>query len=565
MKNSFTFILLILLFGLFLRLYHVADIPNTPLVDEASIGYNAYSILHTGKDEHGVTFPLTFKAFGDQKLPAYIYSTVPSVAVFGLNNFAVRLPSAIIGTLLILVSYLLLKELKFNEKLSLFGSLITATAPWMIMISRFGYESNMGLLFFAFGLYFLIKGYRRNHLFYLLLGGIFLGFTWYCYIAFRLVSTCILGLFMGYTVIHRKLSIKSVSLLLVTFILIVTPYLPSFLSKTGTARLNQIGLFSNAGIPMEIIEDRTYCTENLPKLLCYEIYQKPTLYSREMLTTYSRTFSLEYLFLKGEEQRFVSIENFGLFYVFLAPFYIYGLISLLGKIKEKKRVVPWLIGGALLAALPSVIANGLFRVRLTPLFPFLLLLLVEGLKEIGYIKNKFIPYIYKAATLLLLLFSFLFLIQLLAIHTKKFEDSYYSFIPDTMHYLINVDRNTHIYIQDYFLDPPIFYAYYAKIDPSFYQHNVKLEDIQDNGFQNVESIGNFNVMKHSPIQTACLYQNDKNALIVSKDKMETVNNKAPLYNFISKSGLPSYSFIYRIQDVLTPQTNCKEILKSIQK
>jgi 4-amino-4-deoxy-L-arabinose transferase-like glycosyltransferase len=297
MKKPFIFLILIIALGFFLRFYHVADIPNSPLVDEASIGYNAYSILLTGKDEFGKVLPLTFKAFGDQKLPAYIYATVPSVAAFGLNNFAVRFPSVIFGTLLILITYLLLKEFKFSESISLIGALITATSPWTVIISRFGYESNMGLLFFALGMLLLAKGYRSNKSVFLILGGLCFGFTWYCYIAFRLVSTALIVLLLLFGFFQRKVSLRSLLLILVSFIVITVPFYPTFLSKAGTARLTQVGLFSNPGIPMEIIQDRTYCTENLPKFVCYGLYEKPVIYTREFLDSFSKTFSLNYLFL----------------------------------------------------------------------------------------------------------------------------------------------------------------------------------------------------------------------------------------------------------------------------
>src|SRR5918999_4071405 len=91
-------LVLIVSLALFLRVYKLADIPNGLKHDESAIGYNAYAILHTGKDEYGTPYPIYFKSFGDQKLPVYIYLTALSVAAFGLNEFAVRFPSAILGS-----------------------------------------------------------------------------------------------------------------------------------------------------------------------------------------------------------------------------------------------------------------------------------------------------------------------------------------------------------------------------------------------------------------------------------------------------------------------------------
>lgn len=91
-NNKVLFTFLILLF-LLTRLYGLISVPSSVYWDEASIGYNAYSILKTGKDEWGEFLPLHFRAFGEFKLPVYIYSTIPFVYVFGLNEVSVRLPS----------------------------------------------------------------------------------------------------------------------------------------------------------------------------------------------------------------------------------------------------------------------------------------------------------------------------------------------------------------------------------------------------------------------------------------------------------------------------------------
>ena len=95
-------LIFIFLIAAALRLFALGSNPPGLYWDEVSLGYNAYSILKTGHDEHNRFLPIdTFKAFGDYKPPGYIYATVPSIALFGLNNFAVRLPSALAGTLLV--------------------------------------------------------------------------------------------------------------------------------------------------------------------------------------------------------------------------------------------------------------------------------------------------------------------------------------------------------------------------------------------------------------------------------------------------------------------------------
>ena len=116
--RSHTSILLLIIIvgiGFCLRFINLGTIPNGLYQDETAIGFNAYSILHTHKDEYGVTFPVYFKSFGDQKLPAYIYATSVSIRTFGLNAFAVRFPSALAGSLMVLVLYLLVAKITKNQ------------------------------------------------------------------------------------------------------------------------------------------------------------------------------------------------------------------------------------------------------------------------------------------------------------------------------------------------------------------------------------------------------------------------------------------------------------------
>jgi len=101
----------IFLLGFLLRVVAIDKYPIGFNADEASHGYDAYSLLRTGKDQWGKTFPLVFKSFGDYKSPVYTYLTLPSVAAFDLNKFAVRLPNAIIGTLAIVATWLLTAKL----------------------------------------------------------------------------------------------------------------------------------------------------------------------------------------------------------------------------------------------------------------------------------------------------------------------------------------------------------------------------------------------------------------------------------------------------------------------
>src|SRR5258706_11914127 len=99
LKNKLVWLIAIFLFGLLIRIWGGNVFPPALNWDEVSHGYNAYSLLKTGRDEWGVAMPTIFRAFGDYKLPVYVYLTIPV-------NANPRLPSMIFGSLSILIGAL---------------------------------------------------------------------------------------------------------------------------------------------------------------------------------------------------------------------------------------------------------------------------------------------------------------------------------------------------------------------------------------------------------------------------------------------------------------------------
>jgi len=97
MRTKKYILLIIILVAAVLRLWKLGSIPPHLTPDEAALGYNAYSILKTGRDEYGELLPIIFKSFGDFKPGLYVYFTAPLIAILGLNEWSVRLPSAIAG------------------------------------------------------------------------------------------------------------------------------------------------------------------------------------------------------------------------------------------------------------------------------------------------------------------------------------------------------------------------------------------------------------------------------------------------------------------------------------
>ena len=157
-------LLVVLILAAVLRLWRLGSIPPGLTPDEASLGYNAYSILKTGKDQYGNVLPIIFKSFGDYTPGLYVYLTAPFVALFGLSEFAVRLPNALSGIVIVYLFYLLANK---TSQFGLIAAFIAATNPWLIYFSRGAWLPNISLALTLAGIYFFLKSFYKSRFLYL--------------------------------------------------------------------------------------------------------------------------------------------------------------------------------------------------------------------------------------------------------------------------------------------------------------------------------------------------------------------------------------------------------------
>jgi len=151
----------ILLVAAFLRLWKLGKVPVAMFGDEMDVGYHAYSILKTGRDYSGNFLPIHFQSLAEWRTPLYLYSTVPTVAIFGISPWGVRLPAAIFGILGVIALYLLISEI-VNRQLAIVASFLLAVSPWYIQYSRAGFEATQLIFFLLIGFYFFFKSFLRK-------------------------------------------------------------------------------------------------------------------------------------------------------------------------------------------------------------------------------------------------------------------------------------------------------------------------------------------------------------------------------------------------------------------
>lgn len=353
-KRNIALLFAIVLLTALLRLYKLGENPPSLYWDEASLGYNAYSILKTGKDEHGEPFPLTrFIAFGDYKPPGYIYLTIPFIAVFDLTQVAVRLPSALAGILTVLVTYFLVKELlkgkksrnktyKLRASLPIISALLLAISPWHILLSRGAFEANLATFFSTSGLYFFLRGLRKPNS--LLLSAISFVLAMYTFNTQRVF----IPLFILVTVIiyRKKLSqIKSWVVLsgLLAFVLI-SPMIPFLLSREGRLRFEEVTIFRNLD-PVVLANERIQRQGG--NLFARLLHNRRIQFASEFFKHYADHFRADFLFFSGDINPRLGTRDHGLLYpieLFLIPAGIYFLFKKKYTNAALLLILWWLIG-----------------------------------------------------------------------------------------------------------------------------------------------------------------------------------------------------------------------------
>ncbi len=367
---------LILLIGIFIvafavRFYDLGVIPNGLAQDETSIGYNAYSILKTGRDEYGHFYPVAFKAFGEYKLPGYIYLSVPSVAVFGTTPFAVRLPSALLGFLTVVVFFFMVRILTKKEDLAIIATLFLALNPWHIHFSRAAFEVVPALFFIVSGVYLFIRFVNSKNYLFIGLSSILFVLSVYTYNICRVFSP-ILFLLLAWHYMS-EINYKKVNLWisnLPAFILL-TPFVVTIFGTGGYSSTEGTLLFSSAQIQANLLEIRSDIFTGSP-IIAKLLFNKLVLSLLEYLKNIVNYFSVSFFFVSGSGHGNHGIGNVGMFYLFEVAFFVTGVIGFIKKSEKWFSLLTfWVIAEVLVAALTRDVPQATRAFFLIP--PFVIL------------------------------------------------------------------------------------------------------------------------------------------------------------------------------------------------
>lgn len=475
-KNIVSIICLmaIILIGTILRFNLLGINPPSLNWDEASIGYNAYSILKTGADEYGNVLPLSFRSFGDYKPPLYVYLTVPTVLLFGLNEFAIRFPAAIIGVLAVLLVYFFVKEILKNwdvrivEPIALLAALFMAISPWHLQFSRAAYEGNIGIFFLILAVYCFFKAFKDKRFFVLFAASFVLSL--YSYHSFRLINPIIL---LALTAFYYKEVIKQKTffvLSVATIMIFSFPVYSSFFVRQETgARLLMVTIFSDPQI-RKMSAEKVLEAKQQGDFLGQIFYNRRVVFIPTIILGYFDHFNFDFLFLHGDSGVQHHAYNMGMLYVWDFPFILLGLYFLLKKLD--KRILILLII-FFFAPVPSSITTGTpHPVRAIAMIPafhiFAAVGVVYGLKLINKFKKPAIVIVS-----ILLLINIIYYLRSYYVLTPIHYGYFWQYgNKEAIEYARQTENEYKKIVMTYRIDQPyIYYLFYNKIDPFWYQKN----------------------------------------------------------------------------------------------
>lgn len=321
----------IMIIAILARTYNLNGLPLGLYVDEASVGYNAFSIAEIGRDEHGNVFPLFFKAFGEYKNPVFIYFAAILIKLFGPSIYILRLTSSILGILTVFYTYKL-SNVYFDKRVSLLAAFLLAISPWHLLFSRQAWDPSSLSLFLVLGLYLISKGLKNNDNRYILYSVIPIGISFYCY---AIAKAFVPLLYLFFIMLNLKNVFKKKSIFISWLLLLLFLLSPLIYASNVNHEINgRFNMLSIVNAPEEIRNE----LKKTP--FSFLTKTKLTLVPAIFVQNYFKHMSFKFLLTKGDGNLRHNPTGKGqlLFFTFWMGFI--GLIYLLFKGEKLLYIFP---------------------------------------------------------------------------------------------------------------------------------------------------------------------------------------------------------------------------------
>jgi len=194
----------IIAISVFFRFYNLDSLPPGLYQDVGINGTLALESLKSGNFQ--IYYP---ESNGREGL--IIWLDALSMALFGVNTTALKIPAALIGTLTVLAIFFLCCQLfgksialhanneiksATNRNIALLAAFFCGTAFWHVSLSRIGFRAILVPFFLVLATAFLWKAFKEKKIWAAIAGGLLFGLGFYTYTVFSFAVLLFLAVFI---------------------------------------------------------------------------------------------------------------------------------------------------------------------------------------------------------------------------------------------------------------------------------------------------------------------------------------------------------------------------------
>jgi len=454
-----------------------------------------------GKDEFGRFMPYDYlESFGDFKPPLYAYLDIIPVKMFGLNEFAVRFPSALFGSLTVLITYFLVKKifdikkeeirskkLNYSDYVALLSAFILAVSPWHIMLSRAAFEANVATFLLSLGVWLFLDAVKGRP-WSIIFSVVSFVLSMYTFNTARVVAPLLVIILT--IACHKQLfKIKKTTIIacLVGFALLL-PTIPFLLSPQAALRFKEVNIFSDIKVietvNQEIANDQNVWWSRI-------IHNRRFAYGLEYAKHYFDNLSPLFLFINGDGNPKFSIQTIGQMYIFELPFFIAGILFLFRKRQGSWWLIfVWIVVGIIPAATARETPHAL---RIETTLPMFQVIVAYGIVNIYILLNKTKMFkVLAAAYLLFAVFNIIYFLEDYWMHySKDYSREWQYGYKDAVNYMNQNDSQYNkVFLTNELGRAYVYTLFYKKYDPALFRKDA---DIKRDafGFVTVNKFGKY--------------------------------------------------------------------------
>ncbi len=340
--------ILFLLFILFIliRLPFLDQLNLLP--DERDIALSGFSISQTGKDLYGKPYPLIFENISPNNPLFAIYFASLWFLIFPVKSvFLARLPFLLISSLLVFISFKIVKLITNDDRKSLITSAVLCFNPWVFHITRLALDIPLAMVFLFSGILFYLE---KKKIFALIL--FFL--TAFTYQGSRLLIPFLLIYLELFFLIKQK-SAKTffvMSLINICFFIVLILFAGLLEPSISKNRLSEIIFFAN---------EKNSQVVNFKRMTSIAEFQisrlfdnKLTVAMDEVFSNFTKGLDPSYLFKNGDFSPINGNAVTGQFFFIFVFFYFLGIIYLGTKTSVKDL---FLLGFVPIGMIPALLST----------------------------------------------------------------------------------------------------------------------------------------------------------------------------------------------------------------